>query len=115
MLLFRGVDIGAELFAMAVSCARAQMMVRTARPHAAEAVELADLFCRMARRRIQLSFQMMSKNEDIETYRTARRVLDGKHEWLEEGIVADQPVELPADDWAGGAIQQMETSTTALS
>jgi len=115
MLLFRGVDIGAELFAMAVTCARAQMMVRTARPNAAEAVELADLFCRMAKRRIQVSFQMMSRNEDIETYRTASRVLDGKHEWLEEGIVTDQPVELPADDWAGGGIQRMEDSTTAIS
>ncbi len=111
MLLFRGVDIGAELFAMAVSCARAQMMVRTGQPHAAEAVELADLFCRMARRRIIQSFQMMSRNEDIEIYATARNILDGKHTWLEEGMATNQPVELPGDDWAGGAIHQQEEST----
>ncbi len=110
MLLFRGVDIGAELFAMAVSCARAQMMVRTGKPHAAEAVELADLFCRMARRRILQSFRMMGHNEDIEIYRTAQRVLDGKHVWMEEGMAINQPVELPADDWPGSPIYQEEES-----
>ncbi len=115
MLLFRGVDIGGELFAMAVTCARAQMLVRTGRPHARQAVELANLFCLMARRRVLQSFQMMASNDDIEIYRTARRVLDGEHQWLEEGTATNQLVGLPEADWPGGAIQVEETVSTAVS
>ncbi len=115
MLLFRGVDIGAELFAMAVTCARAQMLVRTGRPYAREAVELADLFCLMARRRVQQSFRMMARNDDVEIYRTARRVLDGEHLWLEEGMATNPLVSVPGRDWAGGAIQPEESVPAAVS
>ena len=34
MVLFRAVDIGAELFAMAACCSRAQMLVRKGDPNA---------------------------------------------------------------------------------
>jgi hypothetical protein len=54
---------------------------------------------------------MMSRNDDLEIYRTARRVLDGKHTWLEEGMATSQPVELPADDWPSGPIHQQEERT----
>jgi alkylation response protein AidB-like acyl-CoA dehydrogenase len=94
MLLFRGVDIGAELYAMATTCARAQMMVRTSHPHAREAVQLADVFCLMARRRILQSFQMMGSNEDTAIYKAARAILDGDQVWLEDGMVESQPVDL---------------------
>lgn len=99
MLLFRGVDIGAELYAMAVTCARAQMFVRTGKPDAERTVELADLFCKMARRRIVDLFRLMSDNDDDAIYRTARDVLDGKHLWFEEGVAKNQPVSLPDEDW----------------
>src|SRR5215211_2198664 len=49
MVLFRGVDIGADLFAMTAACVRARMLAREGN-HAA--TELADLFCREARQRI---------------------------------------------------------------
>jgi hypothetical protein len=99
MLLFRGVDIGAELYAMAVTCARAQMFVRTGRAEAEQAVELAELFCRMARRRVADGFRGMADNDDPALYGTARRVLDGEHLWLEEGVAENQPVSLPAAEW----------------
>ena len=44
----RVVDIGAELFAMSAACVRA----RAERADTPEGVELADLFCRQARRRV---------------------------------------------------------------
>jgi hypothetical protein len=100
MLLFRGVDVGAELYAMAVSCARAQMFVRTGRPDAARAVELADVFCRMARRRVADAFRQMADNDDVALYRTARNVLDGEHLWIEAGAAENQPVSLPATEWS---------------
>lgn len=90
MILFRGVDIGTELFAMAAAACRAQMLVRTGAPHADDAVELADLFCRMARRRIRELFRQMNSNDDVEMYRAARRILDGDQRWMERGIVGLQ-------------------------
>jgi alkylation response protein AidB-like acyl-CoA dehydrogenase len=86
-VLFRLVDVGAELFAMAATCTRAYAVVRrdpAAGPHA---IELADLFCWQARRRITEKFQVLWRNEDRRTYRVAQEVLQGKHRWLEGGIV----------------------------
>ncbi|MBA3889486.1 MAG: acyl-CoA dehydrogenase family protein [Gemmatimonadaceae bacterium] len=84
MVLFRGVDIGSELFAMSAVCVRAQMMASKGNR---EAMELADLFCRMARRRIDQHFTNFYGPDDSAMRKVSQRVLDGKHEWLEEGIV----------------------------
>ena len=50
MTLFRFVDVGAELFAMAATCVRAQRLADKKTEGAVEAVRLADHFCRLARR-----------------------------------------------------------------
>ena len=86
-LLFRGVDIGSELFAMAAVVSKSQMLTRKGDAAAPQARKLADAFCRMSRRRVRALFRDMSSNDDALLYRTAREVLDGEHEWLEEGIV----------------------------
>jgi len=83
-VLFRLVDVGADLFAIAAACSRADMLRRKGQP---EAVELADLFCRSARRRIRDTFRTVFANDDARTYSVAGAVLEGKHEWLERGIV----------------------------
>ncbi len=89
-ILFRAVDIGGELFAMAASACRARMLERTGKPDAAEARELADVFCRVARRRVDRLFDAMSDNDDVALYRAARGVLDGRYTFLEDGIVGLQ-------------------------
>ena len=86
-LLFRGVDIGAELFAMTAVVAKAQMLARRGDPAALQARKVADLFCRLSRRRVRNLFRDISSNEDARLYRIAREVLDGQHRWLEEGVV----------------------------
>jgi hypothetical protein len=53
MVLFRGVDIGADLFAMTAACVRAHMLAQEGQH---QATELADLFCREARQRIGTNF-----------------------------------------------------------
>ena len=84
MVLFRGVDIGADLFAMTAVCVRAQMLAQQGNK---EAIELADLFCREARQRIKTNFSRFYGKNDGVTYKVAQRVLDGRHAWLEQGIV----------------------------
>jgi ABC-type uncharacterized transport system ATPase subunit len=85
------VDIGADLFAMSAAACRAQAMRRGKEPEARRAVELADVFCRMMRRRIGERFAAIRSNDDVRKYRAARRLLDGEHLWLERGMV-------PVDD-----------------
>jgi len=85
-VLFRLVDIGAELFALAATCARAQAL-HHARPDDPGPVRLADLFCRDARRRIEARFREVFHNDDGRAYRVARDVLAGHHRWLETGIL----------------------------
>ncbi len=84
MVLFRAVDIGAELFAMSAVCVRAQMLVKHGD---ANAVDLADLFCREARLRIADHFRMLFGPNDAALYRISQRVLKHEFPWLEEGIV----------------------------
>ena len=81
--LGRIVDIGAELFAMSAVCVRA----RAERQDRPEGVELADLFCRHARLRVEALFAALWDNTDALDVKVARRVLDGRYAFLEEGIV----------------------------
>jgi len=83
MVLFRLVDVGADLFAMAAVCARAEMLRRKGQP---EAVQLADLFCVDARRRVFAIFRRVFNNDDVRTYGVAQDVLAGKHLWMEKGM-----------------------------
>lgn len=82
--LSRVVKAGIDLFAVSAAVTRADRMARDGRPNGREAVELADLFCRMARRRVKGCFRELWRNDDGRTYRTAMNVLDGRHSWLEE-------------------------------
>ncbi len=85
MVLFRAVDIGAELYAMSASCVRAKMLADAGNERA---VELADVFCREARDRIKAKFDELYGKHDAALYRLAMQVLRGEHEWLEAGIVS---------------------------
>jgi len=85
MVLFRAVDIGAELYAMSAACVRAQMLAKQGRK---EAVALADAFCLEARDRIKVHFEQLFGPNDPAIYKVAMEVLRGEHAWLEQGIVS---------------------------
>src|SRR6266513_1726643 len=85
-VLFRLVDVGAELFAMAAACARAQWLLKSDPEAGRRAVDLADLFCRQARARVAGKFRELSRNADTRAYRLAQEVLQGEHRWLERGM-----------------------------
>jgi hypothetical protein len=86
-LLGRLVNIGTDLFAMAASLARAASMTQKNSSDESP-VELADLFCREARRRIEKHFRGLLSNDDACAYQVARKALDGKYAWLEKGIIS---------------------------
>ena len=95
--LFRLVDVANELFATAATVARAQALGEKQRPEAAQARRLADLFCRISRRRVERLFDELWDNDDVQRYRAGVDVLDGRHEWLEKGILGLGTVEAPRE------------------
>ncbi|MEV0373450.1 acyl-CoA dehydrogenase family protein [Streptomyces sp. NPDC050636] len=84
--LGRIVDIGAELFAMSAACVRAEQM-RTTGGHGREAHQLADVFCRQSRIRVEELFARLWTNTDTLDRKLVAGVLDGRYTWLEEGVV----------------------------
>ena len=81
-VLGRIVEIGAELFAMAATCSRA-----AGTPAAGDGLELADVFCQQAGRRVDEKFAAIWSNDDVTTHALARKVLEGRFSWLERGMV----------------------------
>ncbi len=88
--LGRVVDIGAELFAMSAVCVRAHAE-RDAHP---ENVELADLFCRQARLRVDELFTGLWSNTDSVDVAAAKRIVAGRYASLEDGVLTP-PADLP--------------------
>jgi len=85
-ILFRFVNIGTDLFAMAAACSRAAYLAGK-NPNDKSFEELCDLFCREAALRIEREFKSQRRNDDKMIYRIGRNTLEGKYEWLEDGIV----------------------------
>jgi alkylation response protein AidB-like acyl-CoA dehydrogenase len=84
-VLFRGVDIGAELFAMAAACVRADDEARRGN---SGALALADVFCRQARRRVDRLFRDFYGPNDAAIYALSQQVLQGEYEWMERGVMS---------------------------
>ncbi len=93
-VLGRLVDVGADLFVMAAVVSRARMLTESGKD--ASAVELADLHCRRARRRIAERFRALFANDDRATHHVAKRFLEGDLVWLEQGIVGLDSYRSPA-------------------
>ena len=102
-VLGRIVDIGAELYAISAAAVYAQTLREEHPERGDEAIEMADLFIRQARRRVDALFGELFSNDDAANYAVAQQVLEGRHTWLEEGIadpsgdgpmIAEQPPEV---------------------
>jgi alkylation response protein AidB-like acyl-CoA dehydrogenase len=99
MVLFRAVDIGAELFAMSAASSRAQMLAKQGQTGA---IALADAFCIEARERIRIHFDQLFGLDDPALYRLSQEVLRGEHAWLEQGIVSSVAAERSKRRASGG-------------
>jgi hypothetical protein len=87
MVLFRIVDIGTDLFAMSATISYAMMLAKKGEKNA---LEMADLFCREARTRIDQNFRTLFDNHDDLAYKVVQKIMKGEYEWLEGQLV--QPV-----------------------
>jgi alkylation response protein AidB-like acyl-CoA dehydrogenase len=115
-VLGRIVDIGAELFAIASAVVYANTIKEEQPERAEQAVELADLFAKQARRRVDALFSSVFANDDAAAYGTAQKVLEGRYAWLEEGIAdpsGDGPMiaEQPEPVGKAGAVEDPAAST----
>jgi alkylation response protein AidB-like acyl-CoA dehydrogenase len=90
LLLGRFVDIGVDLLAMSATISRA-ISRRKSVPQDSSPIELADHFCRCARRRIEASFAGVHSHDDRSARQVSRATLEGKYAWLEEGILRSCP------------------------
>jgi alkylation response protein AidB-like acyl-CoA dehydrogenase len=101
MVLFRIVDIGTDLFAMSATISYAAMLAKKGNQNA---LELADLFCREARTRIDQNFRVLFDNHDELAYKVVQKMMKGEYEWLEGQLV--QPV-VPTAEQVEEAIRQL--------
>jgi hypothetical protein len=103
MVLFRTVDIGAELFAIAATCARAHADAKAGN---VGALALADVFCCEARIRVNELFRNLFGPTDDRVYTLSQQVLRGEQAWMETGII---PFSDEGQDRLEGAVVEAET------
>jgi alkylation response protein AidB-like acyl-CoA dehydrogenase len=85
--LGRIVDIGAELYAIAAACVYAQTLQSEDPANKTQYVELAELFCAQARRRVDRLFHDLWFNDDADNYSAALKVLDGRYTFFEADLI----------------------------
>jgi alkylation response protein AidB-like acyl-CoA dehydrogenase len=101
MVLFRIVDIGTDMFAMSATISYAMMLAQKGDKNA---LELADLFCREARVRVDQNFRTLFDNHDELAYKVVQNFLKGEYEWLEGDLV--QPI-VPTAEQVEEAIRKL--------
>ena len=85
-ILNRIVDIGTDLLAMSASCSYADYLSKK-ESNKTNAVQLADLFCRDAKKRIETNFKDQQCNTDRLNIRIAKKLMAKEFEWLENEIM----------------------------
>ena len=104
VFLFRLVDVVNELFAMTASIARAIAMEKRGAEGAAEAAELAEMFCTNSRRVVEERFYQLWSNDDDAKVAVTKQVMGDAYTWMEtmpQGVIgsddqAEADVEAPA-------------------
>jgi len=92
-VLFRIVDIGTDLFAMSSAITYATMLAKNGQKNA---MELADVFCRETRIRIENTFNSLFTDYDDAAYKLVQELMKGEYDWFEGQLV--QPVMPTAEE-----------------
>jgi len=69
---------------MAATISYATMLAKKGEKNA---IELADLFCREARTRIDQNFRTLFDNHDDLAYKVVQKMMKGDYQWLEGSLV----------------------------
>ena len=96
IILANFVDIGVDLFVMGATLSYADHLLGL-NPADTSSQELADLFCREARRRIEGNFRAVKGNFNRSYDKVAGLLMDGKLGWLAEGSI--EPIPPQYRDW----------------
>ncbi len=96
IILGNFVDIGVELFVMGTALSYADHLVAT-NPADDSPQELADLFCREARRKIAIRFDAVSNNHNHMYSKVAGLLMEGNLAWLADGSM--NPIPPQYRDW----------------
>ena len=87
-VMFRLVNVGEDLFAMAAACAQAQLALnKDPNGEGRKAKELADLFCRQTRTCVKHEFENLFSKDDKFSYKIAQEILAGDFAWMEKDII----------------------------
>ena len=86
-VLFRIVDIGTDLFAMSSAITYATALAKNGQKNA---IDLADVFCREARIRIENTFSNLFTDYDDAAYKLVQNLMKGEYDWFEGQLV--QPI-----------------------
>jgi alkylation response protein AidB-like acyl-CoA dehydrogenase len=90
LIMANFVDVGTDLFCMAAVLSYTDALLETAE-HKADLQQVADLFCTDARDRIQANLKAVRRNHNGLYSRVSKDAMDGKFNWLCDGIYADVP------------------------
>ncbi|MGZ5475473.1 MAG: acyl-CoA dehydrogenase family protein [Thermoanaerobaculia bacterium] len=104
MVLFRIVDIGTDLFAMSATISYAHMLAKKGQQNA---IDLADVFCHEARKRIDQNFANLFDNYDEKEYRVVQDLMKGEYNWLEGRLVQPSEDGMPTSEQIEEAIRQL--------
>lgn len=90
LIMANFVDIGTNLFAMAATLAYAEHLLATVE-NKEELQAMVNLFCKEARKRVNEAFKAVTKNYNRDFSKIARHVMDGKYNWMIDGIYDEVP------------------------
>ena len=96
LILGNFVDIGVDLFVMSTTLSYADHLLGE-NPADQSPQELADLFCREARRRIEANFRAVKSNNNRSYRKVAGLFMDGSLGWLADGSM--NPIPPQYRDW----------------
>jgi alkylation response protein AidB-like acyl-CoA dehydrogenase len=108
ILLGDFVEIGVDLFSMSAVLAHAEQLIGQ-NPSDTSPQELANLFCKNARKRIAEHFRAVKKNHNKKYREVGDGLLDGKYDWLMTGMYDNYAPSMR--DWASHGTEASHTGS----
>ncbi|MFP4502314.1 MAG: acyl-CoA dehydrogenase family protein [Candidatus Hydrogenedentota bacterium] len=104
LLLANAVEVGVQVFVMTATLANAERLMNK-NPGDRSPDELADLFCREARVKIEQNFKALKKNHNKLYTKVGNGVMEGKYDWLATDVYGELPPSVR--DWEKNAPKVM--------